>query len=236
MHNMQQPKLLPALIMLLVLSSSCHKSTDDTPVNVNIVHAIINGDAVISYVGYNPAMTFPATAASIKFGAAAKYNTAGGANNVLVTTAASKTSLYSGTLNLDAGGIYSLFLCGTSTAPDTMLIKEQISNYSDSSAGVRFVNLSPQSPAMKVNIAGAAGTTVVDPIAYKQASAFIKFSATTSITGNKYTFEVRSAANDSLLLTYPWSYTRFRNNTLVITGYATQGSSPTLKIYPVNNY
>ena len=237
MNCMRQPKLLQALIMLLVLSSSCHKSTNTAPVSVNIAHAIINGDAVVPYLGYDPSMTFPTSPANIKFGAAAKYNSFGGNNSITVVSLTNKTTaFFSGTFDLDAGGIYSLFLCGTATAPDTLLIKDQIPYYSDSSAGVRFVNLSPQSAAMKVNIAGAPTTSVVDPIAYKQASAFKTFAATADVTGSKYTFEIRNAANDSLLLTYAWSYSRYRNNTLLITGYATQGSSPSLEIYPVNNY
>src|ERR1700753_1094251 len=81
-------------------------------------------------------------------------------------------------LNFANGSYYSLFLAGQSGALDTILVKDSYQNYTDSSFGCRFINLSYNSNPISVNIKGKSNGSEVASLSYKQNSGFIKYVAT----------------------------------------------------------
>lgn len=128
--------------------------------------------------------------------------------------------------NTQAGEIYSLFLTGTNTAPESVLIKESIPPYpSEEVINVRIINLAPGSVPLSLTMGNAPTTNIFSNVSYKQASGFktLPFPATLPTDGDL--FQVRDGAGN-LLLTYsmPISGTvsqtssRKRNITLVIKG------------------
>jgi len=128
------------------------------------------------------------------------------------------------------GGIYSLYLFGQSPY-QTMLLKDNIPAVQDSSAGVRFINLSPDSQPVTVNIQGD-NNTVFNSLAYKSITDFKMLSAKMSV-GGVYNFEVRDAASGTVLYTYSWYFKPFFCQTLVISGLQSDGS---LSVFSVNNF
>lgn len=109
------------------------------------------------------------------------------------------------TIPLKASGIYSLFLTGTNSNPDTLLTTDQIPVYSlqDSVTGIRFMNLSPGSNPITINIAGMPPGSEVEELPYKSYTSFKAYPATANI--NDYTFEFRDKASGILLATYKTS-------------------------------
>ena len=136
------------------------------------------------------------------------------------------------TLNLPIGSISSLFFTGTLTSPDTLLTVDHPPYYpvSDSVVGIRFVNLSPGSAPISINIQGQANGSEAGSLSYKGITGFKSYPATSNISS--YTFEFRDAASGTLLTNFvaagidsigtdlytsanPW---RYRNFTLALLG------------------
>jgi hypothetical protein len=217
---------------------SCHKSGDaGGAVSLNVVNAMAKSTSIIPVIGSDAGISFFKTAQTVTYGNAQFYSPWSGANPLYIASGAdSSRRLYSGNFNLAPGKIYSFFLAGDTTKPDTLFIQDEIPVYSDSAAGIRLVNLMPDSKGVKVNITGNASTqTEFSDLGYRQSSSFKKYAATGSVSGSKYIFEVRNQA-DSLLATYTWSYTRYKNNTLVLAGSAVKGSGTVCKVFLVKNY
>jgi hypothetical protein len=132
-------------------------------------------------------------------------------------------------LDLPVSSIHTLFLTGTVNAPDTVFATDALPYYApaDSAMGFRFINLSPGSAAITVNIASNANGTETGGLGFKQYTGFQRYPVT--LTTADYTFEFRDAASQALIATYtasginnpgsafpnPWLY---RNYTLALTG------------------
>ena len=87
----------------------------------------------------------------------------------------------------NAGTIYSLFLVGDSSNMESLLIEDVFQNYQDSTFGVRFINLSPDSEPISVRRIANDTINVSSGISYQSTSDFEKFSAT-SVNG-EYNFQ-----------------------------------------------
>lgn len=129
-----------------------------------------------------------------------------------------------------AGGIYSLYLYGQNT-PEALLIQDHIPAVRDSSAGMRFINLSPDSGPVTVNFQGSSQAEFSN-LGYKQISDFKLYNAKSSVNGS-YVLEIRDAASGNLLLTYTWNFRPFRCQTLVFSGLASNTSQT---VFSVNNF
>lgn len=125
---------------------------------------------------------------------------------------------------------YSLFLGGFSTAVDALLLKDELPNHRDSTCGIRFVNLCPNSIAINITLANSPTQHEAHNLGYKQYSSFKIYPAKASNTS--FAFQIRRASDDSLLTTYTlFSTPHFLNETLVIRGLV--GASPTIGITEV---
>ncbi|WP_143310600.1 DUF4397 domain-containing protein [Chitinophaga vietnamensis] len=104
-------------------------------------------------------------------------------------------------LHMPVGSMQTLFVTGTLAKPDSLLTQDQLPYHalSDSTTGIRFVNLSPGSQPIKVVMRGKSSPEVAS-MAYKTASGFIAYPFK---SGNKnFVFEFRDAASDALIATY----------------------------------
>lgn len=130
-------------------------------------------------------------------------------------------------------GAYSLFVTGAPTAVDGILVKENIPYRTDSTAGIRFINLSPNSPALNITLSSTPTVNEVSDLEYKEMTGFTSYPA---LYNSAYTFQVRNAATNAVLATYSFSAAslpRCANVTLVIRGLV--GNSPAINITRVNN-
>ncbi|MDB5089224.1 MAG: hypothetical protein JWR09_3218 [Mucilaginibacter sp.] len=114
-------------------------------------------------------------------------------------TLSSSTPLYKLSLNLGSGSIHTLFLTGLLSSPDTLFTTDhpRYHSSSDSTMGVRFVNLSPGSNPVSVDIQGKANGSEVSSLAYKGITGFKNY--VTNSTVSSYTFEFKDAATGTLL-------------------------------------
>jgi len=105
-------------------------------------------------------------------------------------------------LNLPVGSMKTLYLTGTATQPDSLMVDESFPYHpaSDSVTSMRFANLSPGSAPISINLLGQPAGSIVANLPYKGISAFFTYPATSKISS--YTFEIRDAASGALLLTY----------------------------------
>jgi len=159
-------------------------------------------------------------------------------------TLAKSTPLFNLTLDLPVGSIRTLFLTGTLASPDTMFTTDVIPYHplSDSSISVRFVNLSPGSNPVSVNITGGANGSEAGSVAYKNITGFKHYTATATAASH-YNFEFRDAATGTLLSSYDLTginniassnTRRFRSFTLAFLGLPTDLT--TRKIMMIETY
>lgn len=130
------------------------------------------------------------------------------------------------------GEAYSLFLCGTPGATEGIIIKENIPYRTDSTAGIRFINLSPNSTPLSITLSTTPAVNEVTGLAYKS---YTDFKSYPGLYNSAYTFQVRNAAG-TLLTSFAFNTStlpRFANVTLVIRGKV--GTTPALGVTRVNN-
>jgi len=146
-----------------------------------------------------------------------------------VKVVAGAQSYYNQTLSTANGSYYSLFLAGASPAAvDAILIKESYQNYTDSLCGVRFINLSPDSQPVSVDIQGNANGSAVSSLAYKAYTGFLPYPA--KLADAAYNFEVRDAASGNVIATYTLNTPYFHNVTLALTGSVNAGTAAILQV------
>ncbi|RZK75826.1 MAG: hypothetical protein EOO85_12935 [Pedobacter sp.] len=143
------------------------------------------------------------------------------------------------------GGIYSMFLTGTASAPENVFVKDEIPPFSqDSIVRVRIVNCSVNSSAISVTLGSAPTATIFSNIAYKSVSAFRDIELKTRLAVGGNIFQVRDSSG-TLLASYTLPATglvsvassRFKNITLVVRGLAgTTGGTDAFGIYGMTNY
>jgi len=212
------------LLILFVLASCKKNEIETTPLaSLQVTNAVGDGST----------LQFGTNAATIAGYSATAFGMLAGNRQVsLVATEAPNTIYYDKTHNFVNGGVYSLFLAGTS-ATETVFIKEKnIVSHTDNVFGIRVINLSVGKTPISVNLAGTASGSLIPSLAYKAISDFRSVSAS-SEEGTK-TFEFRHAETGDLITAFDvpdYDLPRFRNITLVFVGLA--GNE---LVFRVNNY
>jgi hypothetical protein len=230
-------------VVSLAAGIACQKAkVVPAPASITIVHAMAGANAIVPKFGTDTAGRYYKGASSgntmvkVNYGASQLYSRVAGDNPLLVVPSTDTVfKVFNGSMTLNSGDIYSFFLSGDTAHADTLLVKDNIPYYGDSSAGVRFVNLSIGGKSLTINLASDPAHTPIAGLGYRQITGFMPYDARTS-AGASYSFEVRDQATGDSLTTYEWTYPRFRNNTLVIAGSTDPGSLTPLKIFSVNNY
>ena len=222
------------LIATLVTGLACSKQQDfPGTAALTLVNAVPNStpSLVTNFSGTDP-ITY-STALKLVYGVVDKTNQSlayTGEQQLAIyrypDTTAHSTPLYNLALDLTPGTIYTLFLTGTLTSPDTMFTIDTppFHPISDSTLGIRFVNLSSGGVPVSVNIAGRANGSEVSGLSYKNITEFTKYSATAAVS--KYTFEFRNAATGVLISSFDvadinlplYNKRRYRNFTLALIG------------------
>lgn len=240
---MKNIRFIVYIIIIGVLSPSCSKKDGiSAPASIVVVNAMPTSQPIIPVFRTKDPIQYFAWAAAIGYGSSLLYSPTSGSNTLYVVQNTDtipsdpKVLMFNGTLNLNAGTIYSFFLAGDTTKPDTLFTRDNIPAYKDSSAGVRFVNLSPGSHAISISLDGnPPSQTEFGPLNYKEISTFKKYTATSSMPGY-YTFDIIDQASGTILTTYTWNYAQRKNNTIVIAGSEDPSSSTPLNLFQVNHY
>jgi len=231
---------------LACMLQSCAKQTAVPPgtANLTLINTVIGStpSLVTNFSGTDP-ITWYYTASKLVYGTYASNNQVGaysGEQKLAIyrypDTTAHSTPLYNLTLDLPVGSIRTLFLTGTVAAPDTLFTTDTPPYHppTDSSLGIRFVNLSPGSAPVSVNITGNANGSEVSSLSYKGITPFKNYPATAGISS--YTFEFHDAATGTPIATYTVSgitvaanttnVRRYRNFTVALLGLAGSTTTP----------
>ena len=224
------------LIMLLGVSlfASCQEKLKLEPnlISVNVVNASINVSSVkVNYLGTSD--LWKILNDQVSYGTNRVYSVFPDKHFKIVSATDTLTLLYNKTFK-KIGDIYSLFLAGQSTAVDTILVKENIPYRADSTAGVRFINLSYNSTPVNVTLSTTATVNEFSAVAYKGITDFKTYPALKANTS--YIFQVKDGSTNALLVSYTLTTPRFANCTLVLKGMVGGTGTNALGVQRVNNY
>ncbi|RZK43774.1 MAG: DUF4397 domain-containing protein [Pedobacter sp.] len=125
--------------------------------------------------------------AAIPFGGTIAYNTYFmGAHTVKYTTASSTVAVLTKSISLDVDKIHSLYLIDKGDKMDVLMVTDNVGAISTTKGLVKFLNLSPDAPALTLDI--KEGANIARDKTYKTGGEFV------SLDPKKYTFEVKDAA------------------------------------------
>jgi hypothetical protein len=119
-------------------------------------------------------------------GSTGYFQTSPGNHSVKFTTASSTESKITKNIPLEANTINSLFLIDKGENMDFFKIKDNLGSITSAKAFVRFINLSPNAPAL--NLAVKESDVIISDKAYKTSSEFIE------IEPKAYVFEIKDKA------------------------------------------
>jgi hypothetical protein len=223
--------------------AACNKDkVTPTPAAITVVNAMATSNAIVPKFGSDTAgryyvdMNFYNPMVQVYYGGSQPYTRVAGLTPLLVVPITDTTfKIFNGNFKLQPADIYSFFLSGDTAHVDTMLVKDDIPYITDSTTGIRFVNLSIGGKSLTVNLTSDAAHTPLASLGYRQISAFAKYPATAAV-GSTYDFEIRDQATGDLLTTYTLYFPLFRSSTIVIAGAQDPASSTPLSVFSVNNY
>ena len=220
-------KSLQSVILVLVLFSisSCEKEEVEyaSSANIYVINSAVDAGSVKVNAGASSEFSY-SKATDLAFGSSAVYGSFKGTKTITAVSSVDTTkSFFLRTINLES--VSTLYIAGMAPNVDTLFRTETnlpyISNSGsltqDNSIYIRFVNLSPNSTPLNINIRLATENEVT-ALPYKGISLFKKYVALT--TTPNYVFEVRDAATNTIQTTFtlPNSTYRFKTISLVVKG------------------
>lgn len=104
---------------------------------------------------------------------------------------------YTTSQNLKSGSYYSVFVVDTLKSTKLLVVEDDLSAPEADKAKVRFINLSPGSTNLDLNIQGTA-TPIFTGKAFKEPTAFSNIA-----TSDSYTFEVKETGSSTVKATLP---------------------------------
>jgi hypothetical protein len=202
-------KFLSGILIMLSLTGCIKDVPSKQAVSLTIVNAVVdskplctnfNGTAPVSFIDTWRMNYGEFFLSSNIFSRAAGIITLG--LYQFPDTLAKDKPLYNLQLNLPEASISSLYLTGTTSDPDSMLVRDIVPGYasSDTSMGIRFVNLSKGSDPITVNLEGKPNGSEATALAYKGITGFKKYRVRTG--GGDYVFEFRDAGTGNLVASF----------------------------------
>ncbi|MBC8034389.1 MAG: DUF4397 domain-containing protein [Chitinophagaceae bacterium] len=245
-------KILFTIFTALVFLQACKEDEQSTPAlsSLRLVNAAIDIASVKLNTEAKPFWyNIPASDVA-NFANSRPYAINAGTKNVLIAPTADSTKfLVNEPKEFKPGQLNSLFLCGQApTYEHVYLADESFPKLIEEAIAFRFINLSPGSPALSVNLAATPTVNETANLAYKQVTAFKNYPDV--VVTNPIVFQVRNATTGVVLATYtlpvapvsPYttvstSLSKFRNVTLVVKGLVgTTAGVNAFGLFPVPHY
>ncbi|WP_214072735.1 DUF4397 domain-containing protein [Mucilaginibacter sp. dw_454] len=181
MKHLKPWQVILSAATILLMAAGCSKN-DNGPVPavsaVSIIGASADAPGLIVYLDQNRV-----NGDSLHFSDHTGYvNAYSGSRQV--TAYAGQIKKLSGTIALDQGKFYSLFLAGKFQSAEFVLLQDSLVNPGTGKANIRFVNMSVDAPSLDLGLAD--GSTLVSGRTYKQNSAYITVNG-----GQSYHFVIR---------------------------------------------
>jgi hypothetical protein len=185
----KKPSLIKLYFGLLLITIcglySCGKEAVDT--NTYGVIAVVNASPTVStydvYLGGSKI-----NAAALPLGGAVSFlQKVTGNYEVKFTVAGRTDNVYTKSISIGQDSWQTFYLMGTAGSLDGVLISDNHFDISTTQAFIRFVNASPDAPALDLYIQG--GASVIQNKAYKTGSPF------QNIPTGTYTFDIKQTSN-----------------------------------------
>ncbi len=186
---------LSAVCLLSLMLTSCLKDKTETYVPpaafVQFVQASPGEQPLDLYLNTNKVNLLP-----IGYGDRLDYFRAySGTRIVNMVTHPGNSKIFSDTVNLKTDSVYSMFLINKATNPGLLLLPDSLTKPAAGKGSIRFVNVSPDAPAVDLAIKDTT-TALVANKAFKGYSPFFPIQASKT-----YTFEVRQHGTNTVLAT-----------------------------------
>ena len=213
--------------LLLALTLSCCKKSDNTPSNsasLMVVNATVGTPAIDATVGGSAI----GNGNNLSYGRNTGYqNVAAGSETIAMAIHGLTTSFASSTESITVGGHYSAFAGGFVTSPFVVFAIDDVTPVSGE-AKVRFVNLSPDGISAKcyvnyslvdsnVNAMDVSSFVQVPPsssanigVTYTGSTSPLQLSAVTLLGGKAYTIVISGSSSGST--SYPLALSLINNN------------------------
>lgn len=246
------------LITIAVLFSACNKEEALKPyASINVVNAAVGAGSVkVNYFGRDINwLSFIGSTGIINYGTN-QVLTVFNLNNdypfTIVPVLDTLKPVFKQKLQMEPTGMYTLFTTGAQDSYDAVLVKENniAFRFSDSAVAIRFINLSPNSPAVNITLASTPAINETAALKYKQFTEFKKFADLKIVPAGSLTFQIRDAVSNEILTSYtlpatailPYtsvttSLSRFKSITLAIKGLAgTVSGTNAYNVFPIAHY
>lgn len=197
-----------ALAMCLTsLSSCCHHDDDyicpspDVSAHASVLNGLPGSQPVNFQFDNNEVNYY-----GIPYGAGLDYiNAFTGKREISVYDSQTNYKITSGSADFSDGKFYSIFLTGSTTIPELLIINDDIKQPPSANAAVRLVNLSSDAPAVDLVI--QQGPTLATNTPYKGSSTFNPVSG-----ANTYNIEILQSGTGNILASL--QNVKFRNGSL----------------------
>lgn len=221
-------------LTILTAGTACKKENSNKAIaraSLTVVNAAPDVPSLNVNLSANP-IPYYLLQQPIGYGSSFEWGVAPGDSPIsIVSSVDTSGTIYQAMIDLKAKAIYSLYVLSGSTKGDVLFMQDSIPYYTDSTAGIRFINLLPDSGPLMVNLQGNdPSQTELSAIAFKQITIFKPYNA--SVLGGAYTFEIRDAALADPVAVFTWNYTFGKNYTVVISGSEAGG----VYAFQVNNF
>lgn len=222
-YTMKYFNQLTTMLLAAIIIASCKKEKiETTPLaSISITNTVVGGTTA----------KFGSRATTISNNNFTQFSLVAGSNDLYIYPSGDSLNPYYNEAKFIAneGEVYSLFLTGVPGAIEAIKIKEAIPYRTDSTGGIRFINLANNNGALNINIKKTPITHEVTGLAYKQYTEFKNYAG---LYNSADTFQIRKA--DGTLLT-SFNFTtatqpRFANVTLVI-----RQNGTGVSVFRVNN-
>ena len=175
-----------AFSFAMLFISSC-KKTEDTTASMAYL-TIVNASPTLGTYNVYVNNSVVNNSGALPFGGSVKYmQLAAGSYAVKFTTASSIDNLLTKNISLAENTAYSFYLLEKAPNLDGLLIQDNLSDVSTEKGFIRFINLSPNAPALDLYVTDATTSTISDKT-YKTASGFI------AVDPKTYSFDIKNKA------------------------------------------
>lgn len=176
-------------VFALLLLSSCKKETADTTGLSSL--AIVNASPDLAT--YNTYLDgTKVIEAALPFGGVISYATlAAGDHTIKLTAETEISALLTKAITLEGSKAYSFFVVDRGADIDGLLISDSPDSYSTEKAFVRFINLSPDAPALDLTL-GNDPQNLVGSKSYKEVSGFVE------VEPGTFSFNVKNDAQSAV--------------------------------------
>lgn len=196
MFTAKATRLFSILLLLsAIFLNSCKKSEELGVAKYSYLRVVNTSPGLGTYNVYANDRIMNTINAPLPFGGGIAYKTFDpGTYNIKFTTGGDMNSLLTKEVTVKESEVSSLYLIGKPSQLDGLLIFDDVQNPSLSEqSSIRFINLSPDAPALDLNIVGGANVTTNK--VYKTYSTYTKLDA------KKYSFEIKDTATGAVRAT-----------------------------------